>query len=84
MEIMQAVFDHEIIVTDPDGESKGRDQIDDLGMKSPARAYVTISQVSARCNHLAICLANFPHSSQAANEKQAALLKAQQQNDNVH
>lgn len=48
VEIMQAVFDHEIIVVDTDaGDGKGRDQIDDLGMKSPARAYVTISQVSS-------------------------------------
>ncbi|KAH8087899.1 regulator of G protein signaling domain-containing protein [Filobasidium floriforme] len=63
VEIMQAVFDHEIVVVDADSEGK-RDQIDDLGMKSPARAYVTISQ--------------------AANEKQAALLKSQQQNDSAH
>jgi hypothetical protein len=46
VEIMQAVFDHEIVVVDADSEGK-RDQIDDLGMKSPARAYVTISQVRA-------------------------------------
>jgi len=45
VEVMQIVFDYEVTPPDEDEGAKSRQEIDDLGMKSPVRAYVTVSQV---------------------------------------
>lgn len=47
VEVMQMVFDYEVTPPNEDEGAKSRQEIDDLGMKSPVRAYVTISQVSS-------------------------------------
>ena len=65
VEVMQMVFDYEVTPPDEDEGAKSRQEIDDLGMKSPMRAYVTISQVSSAplrepyTLHLLISIASF-------------------------